>query len=504
MKLAVSGQMKRIDKAAIESFGIPSTLLMENAADGIVSVAKSVLKDLNNKLICVFCGSGNNGGDGACAARKLLSLGADVRVFLIGSRDKLSEDMLDMERRLNEYGGKFEDFNPDIDFSNCSLVIDALLGIGLNCPVTGKYAQAVDFINGLSVPVISADIASGLSADDGIVLGSAVKADITVTFSIPKPGLFLNEGKEYTGKLIVWNIGIPEDIIDRESFNTFVIDEEYIGSLFPKRKANTHKGNYGRCLLVCASEGYTGAAALAAGACLRSGAGLVSLGVPLCVYPILASKLTEAMPFPLPDDKGKLSLESKYEILSKMERADVLLIGPGLGRSMEIDNLIPSLLSASSIPCVVDADGLNALGTNIDVLQRVSVPLVLTPHDGEFVRLGGNIEQSRLESARKFAKKHKVILVLKGSATIVALPDGRTFVNSTGNPGMATGGSGDVLSGIITSFIGQGLSPADAACAAVWLHGKAGDKCSELFGQRGMLPTDMIKTLPFLLREFEK
>ncbi|MGI5971774.1 MAG: NAD(P)H-hydrate dehydratase, partial [Oscillospiraceae bacterium] len=451
------------------------------------------------KKIAVICGSGNNGGDGVAAARKLLRRGAQVRVILTGKREKLTQDTIEMLRRLEEYGGSAEDFSEACAeyIKKADLIIDAMFGIGLNSALRGSGLEAARLINSSPAPVISADIPSGISADTGEVLGEAVRADVTVTFSLPKPGHFFAAGAEMSGKLLVHDIGIPPSCAPELNAETFT--QENLNTLLPKRRRDTHKSDYGRVLMLCGSEGLTGAAALASLAALRSGAGLVSLGVPLCVYPIIASMNPEVMAFPLPDKDGKLAYDAIDEILDRAQKADVMLIGPGLGRSGEITELTAGIVLNAKCPMVIDADGLNALSANIDILKSVSASLVLTPHDGEFIRLGGDPEGDRLSHAADFAKEYGVTLVLKGAGTITARPDGHAFVNTTGNPGMATGGSGDVLSGIISSFIGQGLSPDMAAASAVFVHGLAGDVCARKLGQYGLLPRDIIEALPGVL-----
>lgn len=276
------------------------------------------------------------------------------------------------------------------------------------------------------------------------------------------------------------------------------ISEQFVRSLLPVRRADSHKGDYGRILLLCGSVGYTGAAAMAASAAVRCGAGLVFVGVPDAVYPIVASKLVEPMVFPLPSTDGKLSSEAARTILQRLPQMDAVLIGPGLGQSRGVRECVEAVLYESHVPVVLDADGINVLSGHIDVLRESTCPVIITPHAGEFARLGGDLSLGREAAAMALAEKLRCICLLKGHNTVIT--DGRELrLNPTGNPGMATGGSGDVLSGILTSLLGQGLTPFDAASAAAWLHGAAGDICAAEIGQYGMLPTDMICVLPRLL-----
>jgi NAD(P)H-hydrate epimerase len=354
-------------------------------------------------------------------------------------------------------------------------------------------------MNRCAVPVVSCDIASGVDADTGVVLGDAVRADVTVTFSMAKPGQLVPPGLEMTGELIVADIGIPPEAQQSQPVLGELTDESAVRGLLPKRARNAHKGDFGKLLLVCGSRGLTGAAALAARAALRSGAGLVSLGVPASVYPILAAKLDEAMVFPLPDDAdGKLCDAALPELLRRLESSTACLIGPGLGRSEQVGRVVTELVSRSRVPLVVDADGINALAQHMDVLRGASCPVVLTPHDGEFARLGGDLTAGRFAAARQLSAQTGAVVLLKGNRTVIAQGD-RLAVNSTGNPGMATGGSGDVLSGVIVSLLGQGLPAFEAAQAGAWLHGAAGDRAAAELGQYGLLPSDLIGMLPRLL-----
>ena len=504
MKLATAKQMKRIDDRAINVLGVSGILLMENAAGHIAETVAEHCSPGEGK-ICAVCGSGNNGGDGACAAWMLKNRGYDAAVVLVGSREKFTPDMLEMISRCEAVGVNIISY-PDGGekcIMDSAVIIDAMFGVGLNSSLREPAASAARVINESKAFVIAADIPSGVDADSGRVLGSGVKADVTVTFSMAKPGHMIGEGAVLTGKLLIRDIGIPEQAVEGESFPYSAFDEEDLDRLIPVRKAISHKGDYGKVLLICGSEGYTGAASMAAQAAMRTGSGLVTLCVPRCVYPIVAGRNMEVMVHPLADKNGKISHECIPFILEKMSGADVIVIGPGLGRGAEVDEVVKAVLIGAEVPVVLDADGLNSLAENIDVLKQVSAPVVITPHEGEFRRLGGKTEDGRLENALAFAREHGCITVLKGSRTVTAMPDGRAFVNTTGNPGMAKGGSGDVLTGVIASLIGQKLPTEEAAAAAQYIHGKAGDICADELGQYSMLPTDMINAIPKVLRKYQ-
>lgn len=502
MDIYSAQSMKNIDGYAINTMGIPSDTLMETAAGLVFAKAEAAFGSVAGKNCAVFCGSGNNGGDGVAISRLILENRGNVRCFLVGKREKMTADCRLMEQRLEAAGGKVESFDYDNAKSwlnGCHLVFDAMFGIGLNSDMRSPGADAVSLMNNCSAKVVAVDIASGVASDTGAVLGCAVKADLTVTFTAPKAGHLLPPGCFCCGQLKVVDIDIPAEAISTETPIAKAADGPLIASLLPERPQDSHKGNFGKVLIIGGSIGYTGAPSMAAKAALRCGSGLVFLGVPEKIYTISAIKNDEAMVFPLPcDDSGRLTTAALPEILSRMDKADVCLIGPGLGRSNELDELVCRIVSNSKIPLVIDADGINALSGNINILKTAACPPVLTPHDGEFARLGGTAT-NRISEAKSFASANSCVLVSKGHRTVTAAADCPAVVNTTGNAGMSVGGSGDVLAGMIASLIGQGLSPFEAAFTAVWLHGKAGDLCAEMIGQYGMLPTDIIDALPGLL-----
>ena len=557
MMVATAAQMKELDRQAIEEYGIPSLDLMEHAAQAVANEVRELLKGYKNPLIGgavsaiimgssdtvseekraekeqehqrlqaildekkrdkapwvgVLCGPGNNGGDGVAAARILMGMGCRVRAFLVGDRSKMTPDERAMEEKLQKTGGVLEDFCPGDRvqmtwLSQCDCLVDALFGVGLSRPIEGDFLFAVHLMQDRPDlrRVVSCDIPSGVHADTGEVLGEAVHAGVTVTFTCAKPGHYLGDGAEYTGELRIRDIGIPDELLfgpeARERFLVKAVEGTFT---IPRRKPNSHKGDYGKLFLLAGSEGYTGAPVLAASAAVRSGAGLAFLGVPREIYPIVAVKCSSAMPFPLPERYG--------EILEKARSCDAALIGPGLGRAPKTEKLVRALLEDLEIPVVLDADGINALAGHMDILDRRKALTVLTPHDGEFARLTGSALpiQNRLAAAQSFARDHHCILVLKGHRTIIAAPDGRAWINTSGNPGMAKGGSGDVLAGMIASFLGQkqlmqsGRRTAEWVAGAVYLHGSAGDKAAQKFGEYGMTPEDLIGCIPETLKEREQ
>lgn len=499
MKFSGSEAMRKMDAHAIEVMGIPSETLMLRAATGAAETAKQMMG--HEKARCtVFCGSGNNGGDGIGVAALLKEAGYQVSCVMAGSREKMTPDSLLMEKRLEAAGGRLKDYEESQPI-DCDLIVDALFGTGLSRSIGGKYAELIQRINDSGIPVLSCDIPSGIDADTGAVLGCSVMANTTVTFNLPKTGQLVPPGTEYTGRLIVHDIGIPEESKQGVSFDGEYVTDELVRQWLPTMRLESHKGDYGKLLLLCGSKGYTGAAALAAKAALRTGAGLVYLGVPEAVYPILAAKLDEPVVFPLPSNgNGRFSHLAAGEIEERLIDKDAVLVGPGIGRCYDTELLVDAVLEHARCPIILDADGINVLEGHIDRLDRATVPVVLTPHEGEFRRLGGDLSMGRVAGAKALAEKTGAVIVLKGYRTVTATPDGRVYINSTGNPGMATGGSGDVLSGILACLLGQGMEPGEAAAAAVYLHGSAGDMAEKVMGRRSMLPTDTISALSAILR----
>lgn len=504
MQLTSSEKMRDADSHAIHLAGIPSTLLMTNAAEHLAKAAMELAND--NRSAAVFCGSGNNGGDGLAAAAYLLCRGFSVRCFLVGRRERLTADASEMERRLKELGGELENFSPENAgqenaAKSAGVIIDAMLGIGLNKELSGALLSAVELINKANAPVVSADVPSGVEADTGKILGAAVNADITVSFSMGKPGHFAEPGCTKCGELRVCEIGIPAEILKDAGEKVFAVQD---GELhLPKRPRISHKGDYGRLLLLGGSVGYTGAPMLCARAAQRGGAGLISLGVPEQIYELTAARMLEPMPFPLPgDSEGRIDLSALPRILEKLRNADVCVLGCGLGRSDGISELTRSLLHVSAKPLVLDADALFAIGSDPELIKSAQTQPVLTPHEGEFLRLGGVLSGDRLSDARAFATQRSCTLVLKGHHTICAFPDGEVYIIPFGNPGMAKGGSGDALAGLIGAMLCQ-LPAKKAVLCATYIHAKAGDMCAGRLGEYAMLPTDVIDEIPNVVIKME-
>lgn len=504
MRLATAEEMAQTDLCAIEEEGIPSTLLMRRAAEWVAREALALCPEDVVPRMAVFAHTGKNGGDGVEAARILLTRGVRVRLFLTGPEDRCARDTLEMLRRFRELGAKPEPFLGDSEEQNswvrsAHVVVDALFGTGFHGELRGPTLLASSLMGECRGKILAVDLPSGVETDTGRAADTAVRAHKTVTFTLPKLGQYLLPGAEHCGEICVRDIGIPESCVNRSlAGDVSAIEASWVARRLPQRKMDTHKGQYGKDFLLCGSRGMSGAAYFSASACVRMGAGLVTLATPQSVWAILAEKTQEVMVLPLPEDEaGRLSESALDAVLPRIQGADAVLLGPGLGRGSGVERVVLAALEESTAPLVLDADGINAAAGHIDTLRERRGPTVLTPHDGEFQRLYPEFPNlNRLEAARTFAQETGTVLLLKGPRTIVAAPDGRVGINSTGNPGMAAGGSGDVLSGVLLALLGQGLEPWEAACCAAFLHGRAGDLAAERLGQMGMTPTDLISCLP--------
>lgn len=513
MKIAMVEEMQYIERMAMDSYGIPGVLLMENAGAGVARALAEVLGTLKDKKICVFAGRGNNGGDGFVAARHIHNAGAKVKIFFLGENEQIQGDARLHFDILTKMQLDIIEVRGDRDWDKVRLaliftdgVVDALLGTGFRGDVRGNHAEVIALINNRQTTVVAVDLPSGLHANTGFVSGYCIKATKTVTFGLPKPGLLLYPGTEYVGDLEVIDLGIPLELLQDEEIHQNLITEELVHTRIPQRAADTHKGDNGKILVIAGSAGMTGAAALASLGVLRSGGGLVKLGIAESLHDIMETKCTEVMTQALPEgERGCLSLAAQPIILELAESANVLLVGPGLGVAGDVPQLVQKLIHQISIPMVIDADGLNIIANNPEILEQAAGALVFTPHPGEMARLTkmsvADVQANRVEVARTYAQRWGATVVLKGARTVVAAPDGQIYINVTGNPSLATGGTGDVLAGMIAGFIGQGLTPEAAAVTAVYIHGRAADKLVAEYGKAGMLAGDLLPVIPKILRE---
>lgn len=497
MKIVTADEMRRIDRETIGQYGIPSAVLMERAG---LAVAERVRAEYPPKKIIVLCGAGNNGGDGIVAARHLHTWGYRTSVRMVMRRANFSDEC-SVQLKIAEKFGVTVVFGSTITAADLhgAVVIDALFGTGLSKPLAGALAAVVRTVNESGVPVISIDIPSGISADTGQVQGAAIRAAQTITFGLPKRGHILHPGADYTGRLSVADIGFPCALTQDPRIPAETVTADDAAFLLPARPAASYKNQFGHVLVIAGSPGKTGAALMTARACLRAGAGLVTIGAPESLMDIFMGRVTEEMLIPLPDSgDGTLAPFAADEILRQIRgRFDVLAIGPGLGASPEVHAVVRELVVRSVVPLVIDADGLNALAGQSGVLHNAKAPLILTPHPGELRRLDPNVpaDRSRIDGAIGFAKAYGVTLVAKGAPSITATPDGHALVNTTGNAGMATAGTGDVLTGIIAGLAAQKMRPSSAAALGVYLHGLAGDIAAVRLGQHALIATDLISTL---------
>lgn len=508
MKALTAAQMREVDRRTIDEIGIPGVVLMENAGRGVAEEIIQRFSPTCAACALILAGKGNNGGDGYVIARHLMNKGWDVKTLVLAEREAIKGDAAVNLFALEKCGGQI-DFVSDNDtlktsfsaINKITVLVDALFGTGLTKPAQGLYLQAIEWLNRQTSPVVAVDISSGVDASTGQLLGTAVNADLTVSFAFAKIGQVSYPGAGLAGELVVVDIGVPEQVAEQTSADCLLIDAAEGKLLLPVRSQNGHKGTFGHLLVVAGSTGKGGAAVMAAESGLRGGAGLVTLACPQSAQPILASQLTEVMTVPLVDFKGELSLQALDDLQALTEGKQALAIGPGLGLGEEVGGLIRRIVQDSDLPMVIDADGLTALCGHMHVFERQTErQLVLTPHPGEMARLTGlsiaEVQADRFTVARDFAVRHRVVLILKGARTLIASPDGRVHVNSSGHAGLASGGMGDVLTGLVGSFLAQGLAALDAATLGVYLHGLAADRLLSTFGDAGLLATDVMCELP--------
>ncbi len=510
MRLVKASEMQEMDRLTIEEIGIPGVVLMENAARGASRVFLAHFAPPPDSRVLILCGRGNNGGDGYVMARVLHEAGLKVTVLVLAEFDKIAGDALVNLEILRRMGLDILEVPSEEQWKkqrrllkDCDFIIDGLLGTGLNSSVRGFYARVIEEVNRANKPVTAIDIPSGLNADTGQVMGIALQADLTVTFGFPKVGQLVFPGAGLVGRLVLIDIGIPDAVVERIPGRYHLTEAADFRDLLASGKQDIHKGNRGHLLVLAGSTGKTGAATLTSLGALRAGAGLVTLGVPKSLNPILENKLTEAMTFPLPETgESSLSLEAEKEIFRLMEGKTALAIGPGLSTHEETSLLVRRIVAKCPLPMVIDADGLNALSSDLSALAKCRGRAILTPHPGEMARLAGisnsEVQADRLGTAEAFVRKHGCCLVLKGARTVIAEPEGRVHVNPTGNPALSSGGSGDVLTGLIAGFLARGWPPAKAALAGVYLHGLAADRLSEDMGLSGILAGELLDVIPGL------
>lgn len=515
MRLCSASEMMEIDRQAIKGYGIPGVVLMENAGRGCCRLFSKFFSDLFPGPVVVLAGKGNNGGDGYVMARILRDAGWHVATIILAEESAITGDagvMLNILRSLEGPVSSVVDavhLEQEIVVHNPKVIIDAIFGTGLSSQVRGLYAEAIRCVNKSPAKVFSVDIPSGVDGSNGRICGLAIQADMTATFGYAKIGHASQPGETFAGQLEVVDIGIPQAASASLASQVQMIDFDVAKGLLPVRSPLGHKGNFGHLLVVAGSSGKTGAAALAGNASVRSGCGLVTVATPAAVHDIIEVKLTEAMSYPLPDEGGFLALDSLSHIETLLAERQALAVGPGLGVSDNLKLLIGRLVSECDLPMVIDADGLNLLCGQLDCIKhKPDRQIVLTPHPGEMARLTGltvqDIQADRFEISRKFSKESGAVILLKGARTVVAAPDGRVNINSSGNEGLASGGSGDVLTGLVGGLLAQGLDAFTAASLGAWLHGRSAEIAAVTFGTAGMAATDLLPQLPVVRQELVK
>jgi hydroxyethylthiazole kinase-like uncharacterized protein yjeF len=516
MYLVKAKEMQQMDRETIESFGIPGITLMESAGRGAYTMLVQTFPNIFLQKVGIIAGRGNNGGDAFVIARYLMEKNIHINVFILCKKNKITGDaktnlgLLEKLIKKNKVCSIIE-IADENDFKKVKskllhhdIFIDGILGTGLNSDVRGFFKEIIAAINNSKSPVFSIDIPSGLNADTGKPMGISINATATATFAHPKPGHILHPGDKHTGELEVVDIGIPKFITEKFKPKLHLLEEKDIKILFPPRDSESHKGNFGHVLILAGSTGKTGAATLAANAAMRCGTGLVTLGIPESLNSSIEPQVIEPMTCPLPDNGRGILCESVFEKIIKIARdKNAIAIGPGIGTDKSAKKLVEKLIQTLDIPIIIDADGLNLISENLEILNKAKSDIILTPHPGEMARLCSTttkeIQENRLESAQKFAKKFNITLVLKGSNTIISFAGKKTYVCPVGNSGMASGGMGDVLTGMIAGFKAQGFSSENASIAGVYIHGLCGDMLAESMGDLGFLASDMVKTIPLAI-----
>lgn len=517
MKVLDCRETRELEQRAVD-YGANYMDLMKTAGEAVTCFLRKRF-DVPGKQVLILCGKGNNGGDGFVIAHRLWEYGVHVTIALLDGlpQTDLARQMLARIRNTSVQTYLLQDDEGEIDAAvlRADIIVDAVYGIGFRGSVPETMRPVFFAVNESHAPVVAVDIPSGLNGDTGRVEGVHIKANHTITFSTKKPVHCFLPAQQFCGEVLVADVGISEEIVRRQECGLEETERFLLNPLFVPRRPDTNKGNYGRLLAICGQEGMVGAAVLAAKAAVRCGTGLVDLALPAAIYPVAASHLIEPV-FTLLQDGS----EGESQLSEALSRSTACLIGCGIGTGETQRQRVYRTIAESHVPVILDADGINAVAENIDVLETACAPLVLTPHPGEMARLLGitvqEVQENRLEIARSFVQKYSVILVLKGYHTLIAVPgnalpeestshfSGKIYVNPTGNPGMAKGGSGDVLAGMIAAFCAQGVEPWRAAVSGAYLHGLVGDRCAESYSQRAMLPTDLLNELPALFLELQE
>ncbi len=508
MEVATAVAMRNIDQRTIETYRVPGIVLMENAGLALLQALERRWPEVSRGHVTILTGAGNNGGDGFILARHLWHRGTDVQVVMLATVGRLRGDARRAYEMARAYGVPMVSATTPQAWSRVApvlqrttVIVDAMLGTGLQRPASGVYADVIAAVNEVQKPTVAVDIPSGLSADHGQVLGPHISATHTVTFALPKRGLLTYPGAAAVGELDIIDIGIPQGAVAAEAIDVAMLEEADVRLLLPERQANAHKGSHGHVLVVAGSIGKSGAAVLASQAALRAGAGLVTLAIPAGLNAAMEVQLTEVMTLPVAESPtGCMAATAVDTIDAFMPNTSAMVLGPGLGVGPETKQVVQHLLQRTSVPVVLDADGLTLVAHDPQMLQTCPAPLILTPHPGELGRLlemsPAGIQADRLEVALDFVRDTGVHLILKGAHTVIYTPDGQRWINCTGNAALATAGTGDVLAGLIGALLAQGLSPLQSAQGGVYIHGLAGDRVRAGLGATGLIASDLIRELP--------
>ncbi len=509
MKVSNVTQMRRMDRQAIERYGIFEDLLMENAGHAVYFMILEKFPFLRGKRFTVFCGLGNNGGDGLVVARKLHSNGAKVQVFLLGDPERYkgsAKKNYEIVKGLSLPMKRLEKTSQAAyTLAHCDAVVDAMLGTGLSRPVEGLYREVVEAVNRAGKTVFSVDIPSGINGNTGEVMGAAIRADATATFGLPKIGNLLYPGFGHGGRLYVTHISFPPTIYESDAVQVTT----GVPSPIPPRNPDSHKGDYGKVLFIAGAQSYLGAPQFSALSFLKAGGGLSYLATPKGVATHLGSRSRELVLYPLWEtDTGSVSLKNLEGLQGFCPRMDMVVMGPGLSLDEQTQDLVRALAEEVPVPLLLDGDGITAVAKEPGILKRRKAPTILTPHPGEMARLTGKriseIKENRVEVLRETARGLGTVIVLKGGHSLVGMPDGRVWINLTGNPGMATAGSGDVLTGTIAAMACRVQSLEEAVETGVFLHGLAGDLAAEVVGEDGMTADDILEMVPAAVRTYRE
>jgi len=511
MKIVSGKQMREIERIAIEERGVPSILLMENAALSLAKHCLRILDGKKNPKVMIVCGLGNNGGDGMALARHLYTKGIDTEIFFIGDVSKVKGDPVTYLEVVKKLEIPFKTTPPDhAAIGSCDLVVDAIFGTGLDRNIDAQYENIIMAINEHAKYVLSVDIPSGINSGTGQIMGCAVKAAETVTFAYSKTGLYIYPGAAHAGKIHVEDISLP--VSGKDIIKTEILTDSEAAQLLPKRAARSNKGSFGKIMILAGSNEMPGAASLASSAAYITGGGLVNACVLENVAKVIHYWQREIITRVLPGNNGMYCKKSAENLVEEISRSDVIVLGPGIGRSSDVTEFVLEVIGMAEVPLVLDADALFALSEDINVLKKLKAPCIITPHPGEMSRLTGlpipAILENPLEAAVNFSKKFNVVTLLKDAHTIIASPQGDVFINTTGNNSLAKAGTGDVLAGMIAGFIAgcktgckaEGCDPYTAGKLAAFIHGKAGEAASAELSNYSVSASDLLKHIPVIIK----